>query len=236
LKRETLKDLQKKVQDIQADLGVALDGDADRIGFLDETGEPVSGDVVLALLAGERLNAWPGKAVVWSPNASWAVRDAIAAARGKSVWEKVGRANIAARVRAEGAAMGGEVSAHYFYPEFGGLESVDFTLLLVLDLLARSGLKFSQLMAPHRRYARLDETNFEVQDKDGAIQAIKDRFAPDAVLVNELDGVRMEFTDWWFNIRKSNTEPLVRLNMEACSKTNLDANKLRILEVLERFR
>ncbi len=217
IKFETLKDLQAKMKEVGADLGVAFDGDADRILFLDENAEPINGDVMLGLLATARLKVHPGAAVVWSPNASWAIRDAIAKSGGKSVWEKVGRAHFPPRVLNEKGAMGGEVSAHYFYPEFQGLESVDFTMLLVLQMLAQSTKPMSQIIAPYRTYVATGERNFEVEDKDGAIARLKAAYAPGASLVNELDGVRIEYTDWWFNIRKSNTEPLVRLNLEAVS-------------------
>ncbi|MBI2551206.1 phosphomannomutase/phosphoglucomutase [Candidatus Uhrbacteria bacterium] len=218
VKFETLKDLQAKMKEVGADLGVALDGDADRILFLDENGEPIHGDVLLAFLATERLAVHPGDAVVWSPNASWAVRDAIKAAGGRSILEKVGRANLARRVQKEKAAIGGEVSGHYFYPEFQGLESVDFTFLLVLSAYAREGKSMSQLIAPHRTYVNSGERNFEVEDKDGAIARFKKRYMGEATAVSELDGVRLEFSDWWFNVRKSNTEPLVRLTLEAKTK------------------
>jgi phosphomannomutase len=225
IKLETLEDLQGEVIHQQADIGVALDGDADRIGFVDEKGQFVNGDYLLALLAPERLKVHKGKAVVWSPNASWAVRDAIAKAGGKSAFEKVGRANIIKRVQSEGAALGGEVSCHYFYPEFGGMESTDFTLLLVLKLLAESGKSFSELLKPFRKYATSGEINFEVKKKDEVLAALEKTYTPKAVAVNKLDGLRIEFKDWWFNVRKSNTEPLIRLNLEAKSRKRMEEKR-----------
>ncbi len=233
IKLETLEDLQGEVLHQQADLGVALDGDADRIGFVDEKGQFVNGDHLLALLAPERLKVHKGKAVVWSPNASWAVRDAIAKAGGKSAFEKVGRSHIIERVQKEGAAIGGEVSCHYFYPEFGGMESTDFTLLLVLKLLAESGKSFSELLKPFRKYATSGEINFEVKKKDEVLAALEKTYTSKAVAVNKLDGLRIEFKDWWFNVRKSNTEPLIRLNLEAKSRKRMEEKLKEISKFIQ---
>ncbi len=234
IKVETLEDLEDKMVEVEADIGVAFDGDADRIGFLDENGDFVSGDHMLAFLAEDRLRAHPGAAVVWSPNASWAVRDAIVRAGGKSIWEKVGRTNIIKRVINEKAAIGGEVSAHYFYPEFSGMEASEFTMLLVLKRLAESGKKFSELLAPVRMYARSEETNFEVEDKDAVLAALDAKYAKDAVLVERMDGARYEFADWWFNVRKSNTEPLIRLNIEATSPELLKTQQETIAGIIRK--
>lgn len=221
IKVETLKDLQTKLKEEGADLGIALDGDADRVGFIDEKGVPIGGDILMGLLIVDRLKAHAGAPIVWSPNASWAIRDAIEKHGGVGLLEKVGRTNIIARMQKEEAALGGEVSAHYFYPEFSCLESTDFTILLILKLLAESGGTMSDLMEPYRKYARSEEINFEVEDKDGVLAALKKHYEGEAKEVNELDGVRIEFADWWFNIRKSNTEPIVRLNLEASSVDQL---------------
>jgi phosphomannomutase len=218
IKVETLKDLVARVKKEKADLGIALDGDADRVIFVDEKGVPINGDVMLAMLATERLRTKRNGAVVWSPNGSWAVRDAIKNNGGRSVWEKVGRTNIIKRVIKEKAVLGGEVSAHYFYPEFGGLESTDYTILLGLKMLGEAKGTFSEAVKPFRTYSSSGEINFEVKDKTKAIAAIEKKYAPEAVLTEKLDGVRMELADWWFNVRQSNTEPLIRLNLEAKSQ------------------
>lgn len=232
IKHETLRDLRSAVAREGAALGVAFDGDADRIGFVDEKGEPIGGDQMLGLLAALRLEERPQGIVVWSPNASWAVRDAIKAHDGRGVWEKVGRTNIIKRVQSEQAMLGGEVSAHYFYPEFGGMESSEFTMLLVLKALARSGKAMSELIAPYRAYARSPETNFEVHEKDAALAALDARYAAQAAAVNRLDGARYEFADWWFNVRKSNTEPLLRVNAEAASPELLQEKMAEIAGII----
>ncbi|TAK03983.1 phosphomannomutase/phosphoglucomutase [Patescibacteria group bacterium] len=233
IKLDTLRDLVATVKREGAAIGVAFDGDADRIGFVDENGEPIGGDQMLGLLASLRLKEHPGKAVVWSPNASWAVRDAIKEHGGRSVSEKVGRTNFIRRVQMERAAIGGEVSAHYFYPEFGGMESSEFTILLVLKALADSGKPMSELIAPYRRYARSPETNFEAREKDKALAALDAKYASEAVSIDRLDGARYEFADWWFNVRKSNTEPLLRVNAEAASKEHLDSRLKEIAGIIE---
>lgn len=231
-KHETLKDLQAKMREAGAAIGVAFDGDADRVGFVDEHGTPIGGDQMLGFLAEDRLRVHPGAAVVWSPNASWAVRDAIERAGGRSVWEKVGRTNMIKRVIEERAAVGGEVSAHYFYPEFFGMESSEFTMLLVLKRLAASNGTCSQLMAPHRVYVRSEERNFEVEEKDAAIARLEEVFGKDAVRTERMDGVRYEFRDWWFNVRASNTEPLLRVNVEATTADACEQSMQRIAEII----
>lgn len=233
IKLDTLADLIATVKREGAALGVAFDGDADRIGFVDENGEPVGGDQMLALLAALRLKEHPGRAVVWSPNASWAVRDAILEHGGVSVWEKVGRTNIIKRVQKEGAAIGGEVSAHYFYPEFGGMESSEFTMLLVLKALCESGKALSELIAPYRKYARSPEMNFEVKDKEAVMKALEAKFGKDATMVDRLDGLRIESEDGWFSVRKSNTEPLIRVNAEATSPERLAALTADIAQIIK---
>ncbi|MBU1705714.1 phosphomannomutase/phosphoglucomutase [Patescibacteria group bacterium] len=218
IKLETLTDLKKKVLAEKADLGIALDGDGDRVIFVDEKGDHINGDVMLAILADSRLKGNPERPVVWSANASWAVRDAIEANRGLSIMEKVGRTNIIKRVKKEAAVIGGEVSAHYFYPEFSGLESTDFTILLVLKLLKKSGGPMSELVKPFAKYVISGEINFAVKDKEAAIESLGKKYKGQALEISTLDGIRSEFKDWWFNIRPSNTEPLIRLNLEAKSQ------------------
>jgi phosphomannomutase len=215
VKAENLADLVDAVKKTKAAVGVAFDGDADRVVFVDEKGNPIGGDQMLAFLASLLLKAHPGAAVVWSPNASWAVRDAIKAGGGKSVWEKVGRTNIIKRVLAEVPAIGGEVSGHYFYPEFGGMESSGYTMLLVLKAMASSGKPLSELIAPYRTYARSPEMNFTVKDKAAVLKKFEKEYGARASSIDRLDGLRFETADGWFSVRESNTEPLIRLNAEA---------------------
>jgi len=173
------------------------------------------------------------------------VRDAIEAGGGRSIWEKVGRTNLIKKTLEEQPAIGGEVSGHYFYPEFGGMESTGYTLLLVLKAMARSGKPFSELMAPYRKYARSPEMNFTVKDKparpdgisrsggDAVLAALEKKYAANATSVNRLDGLRFESADGWFSVRKSNTEPLIRLNAEATSQKLLDSMLADIAETIE---
>lgn len=233
IKYETLNALKAKVKEEKADLGIALDGDADRVIFVDENSEHINGDLMLAILADRRLQGNPERAVVWSANASWAVREAIEANKGLSVMEKVGRTNIIKRVKKEAAVLGGEVSAHYFYPEFSGLESTDFTILLVLKMLKKSEGTMSELAAPFKKYVQSGEINFEVKDKEAAIAALKEKYSPEAEEVSELDGIRVEFKDWWFNIRQSNTEPLIRLNLEAKSQELMEEKRDEIANFIQ---
>ena len=235
VKPETLKDLQEKVAEVGADLGIALDGDADRVGLVDENGTFVNGDLLLAVLAEEELRANPGKGVVYSPNASWAIRDAIKRAGGIPLLEKVGRSNIIRRMKIEGAAFGGEVSAHYFFPAFSCMESTDYVILLVLKWLKESGKKASEWLAPYRVYAQSGEINFSVGDKEAVLAGLEERYGSSAVLANTLDGLRIEFEDWWFNVRKSNTEPFVRLNLEATSPALMAEKRDEIFKAIQEF-
>jgi phosphomannomutase len=213
---ETLMDLQAEVLSKNADIGVAPDGDGDRIGFVDEKGQVVPGDVIYAILIGEQLKRHPGQTVLWTPNTSWLVKEAILSGGGVIECVKVGRTNLIEAVQNKKSAMGGEISCHFYYPEFHGLESIDYTLALLLKIMSDKKKTLSELADPFRQlYFASGEKNFEVEDKDGVIARLKEVYAPSAISVDELDGVRIEFSDWWFNVRKSNTEPLVRLNVEA---------------------
>lgn len=235
IKFETLNDLKNQMKEENADLGIALDGDSDRVIFVDEKGEHINGDIMLAILADLRLKKHKGRAVVWSPNASWAIRDAVTQNGGESIMEKVGRTNIIKKVKQTEAIIGGEVSAHYFYPEFGCLESTDFTILLILKMLKKFAGPMSGLVEPFKKYSVSGEINFKVKDKEMAIKALQAKYEPEAKEINNLDGVRVEFEDWWFNIRQSNTEPLIRLNLEAKSENLMKRKRDEISDFIKSF-
>lgn len=232
LKEETLKDLQTTVIREKCVLGVAFDGDADRIGFVDEKGSIVQGDLVTALLAQELLREFPGSKVHADVRSSWSVEEVVKESGGVFSMCRVGHAMIKQLMRQTQAVFAGELSMHFYFRELGNFESGDYVLLLILRQLVRTGKSFSELIAPLCRYAKSAEINFEVVDPQRTIQALKEVYSIQASSVIELDGIRCEFragkdrtSDWWFNVRASNTEPLVRLNLEAATPALL-AQKL----------
>ena len=201
-----------------ADLGVAYDGDADRCFFVDDTGEFVPGDFVTALLAESILDKQPGGNVLFDVRASWAVPRTIEAAGGVALVNRVGHAFIKQRMRKEQAVFAGEVSAHYYFRDFSQADSGVVPFLLMLELLSRRGRKLSEILAPFReRYFLTGEINTPVPDVALKLQELKERYAGEGGEISHLDGISVSFPDWHFNVRPSNTEPLLRLNLEALS-------------------
>jgi phosphomannomutase len=197
-----------------ADLGIAWDGDADRCFFIDDTGAFVDGDFLTALLAEALLAKVPGATVLYDVRASRAVRDVVERAGGAALVNRVGHAFFKVRMRATGAAFGGEVSGHYYFREFYNADSGTLPALLILELLSQRGVKLSELLEPLRsRYFISGEINSEVADQHGKMAEIQARYA-DAE-VSHLDGVSVDYPDWHFNVRPSNTEPLLRLTLES---------------------
>jgi phosphomannomutase len=197
-----------------ADLGIAWDGDADRCFFIDDAGGFVDGDFLTALLAESILAKEPGAHVLYDVRASRAVPDTVARAGGTAHVNRVGHAFFKARMRAEGAAFGGEVSGHYYFRDFYCADSGTIPALLVLELLSAKEKRMSELLAPLReRYFISGEINSEVSDPDAKMRELAEAYA-DAE-VSWLDGVSVDYPDWHFNVRPSNTEPLLRLNLES---------------------
>ena len=215
-----------------ADLGVAFDGDADRCFFVDDTGEFVPGDFVTALLAEAVLEREPGATIVYDVRASWAVPDTVRAAGGTALVNRVGHAFIKHRMRKEGAAFAGEVSGHYYFRDFFQADSGVVPMLLLLELLSRRGGSLSELLAPFReRYFLTGELNTPVADVALKLQELKERFGPEGE-VSHLDGVSVVAPDWHMNVRPSNTEPLLRLNLEARSRGLMERKRDEVLAVI----
>jgi phosphomannomutase len=215
-----------------ADLGVAFDGDADRCFFVDDTGEFVPGDFVTALLAEWVLRKEPGAKVIYDVRASWAVPETIEGAGGVPLVNRVGHAFIKHRMREEGAAFGGEVSGHYYFREFSQADSGVIPFLLMLELVSEKGQKLSEILRPFRdRYFLTGELNTPVSDVPLKLQELKERFGRQGRL-SHLDGVSVDADDWHFNVRPSNTEPLLRLNLEARSRELMERKRDEVLEVI----
>ncbi len=203
-----------RVREAGADLGMAWDGDADRCFIIDDTGAFVDGDFLTALLAESLLRKSPGEAILYDVRASWAVPDTVKRAGGTPYINRVGHAFFKTRMRKEGSLFGGEVSGHYYFRDFYCADSGTIPALLVLELLAREGKSMSQLLAPyHARYFISGEINSEVSDAEAKMQEIAERY-PDA-RQEHLDGISIYYEDWHFNVRSSNTEPLLRLCLES---------------------
>ncbi|MDD4995301.1 MAG: phosphomannomutase/phosphoglucomutase [Patescibacteria group bacterium] len=232
IKEENLRDLKEKVKEIAPDLGIAFDGDCDRVGFVDERGETISGDFITALLAKEILKKYPGAIIHYDLRSSWAVRDTILENGGKPEMCMVGHALIKKLMRQTGAVFAGELSSHFYFKDFYGVESGDLTMLYILTLLSGEGKNISELVAPLKKYFHSGEINFEVDDKEGRMRELEEKYSSEAKDVSHIDGIRLEFEDWWFNVRASNTEPLLRLNLEAKTKELMEEKRDEISKIL----
>jgi phosphomannomutase len=215
-----------------ADLGVAFDGDADRCFFVDDTGEFVPGDFVTALLAESVLAKEPAAKIIYDVRASWAVPDTIERAGGEPLINRVGHAFIKHRMREEDALFGGEVSGHYYFRDFSQADSGVVPFLLMLELISKRGAKLSELLRPFReRYFLTGELNTPVADVALKLEELQERFGAEGK-VSHLDGVSVDSDDWHFNVRPSNTEPLLRLNLEARSRELMERKRDEVLSVV----
>jgi phosphomannomutase len=222
----------EKVRETGADLGIAWDGDADRCFFIDDTGEFVAGDFLTALLADSILRKDPGAAILYDVRASRAVVDTVERAGGHAYVNRVGHAFFKTRMRELGAAFGGEVSGHYYFHDFYCADSGTIPALLILELLSVEGRKLSELLEPFRsRYFISGEINSEVEDQEAKAKEIEERYWD--ARVGRLDGISIDYDDWHFNVRPSNTEPLLRLNLESLvSREHMDEKRDEVLALI----
>ena len=226
IKPENMSALKNKIIESGADLGIAFDGDGDRIVFYDEKGEMVRGDFITALMAEILLKQNPGKKILSEVRSSRVVNEIIRQNGGIPVLGKSGHSLIKEHMRRENIFFGGEMSGHYFFQELGYIDSSLLVAIKILELLSREDKKLSRLVAPLKKYSSSGELNFEVADPDGVLMAAESHFkGAKGAQVKKIDGLTIEFADWWFNLRKSNTEPLVRLNMEADSPEILEEKR-----------
>jgi len=221
-----------KVKEEEADLGVAFDGDADRCFFVDDTGEFVPGDFVTALLAESILEKNPGAKILYDVRASWAVPQTIERAGGVPLVNRVGHAFFKHRMREEGAVFGGEVSGHYYFRDFSQADSGVIPFLLMLELVSKRGRKLSEILQPYNeRYFITGELNTPVDDVALKLQELKERFGSEGK-VSHLDGLSIDSENWHMNVRPSNTEPLLRLNLEALTPELMESKRDEVLEVI----
>ncbi|KKQ45450.1 MAG: Phosphomannomutase [Candidatus Moranbacteria bacterium GW2011_GWC2_37_8] len=230
LKLETLKALQEKVISEKADFGISYDGDADRIGFVDENGDIVPMDFGIALLAKEALKKFPGAIILMDLRSSNAVKEVIEEAGGIVHRCRVGHSLIKGQMRNEGAIFAGELSGHYFFEENSKAEMTTLAAMTLLNLMNESGKKMSELTHELQRYSHSGEINSDVEDKIGMMNKLKEIYADGNI--DELDGVRIDFADWWFNVRASNTEPKLRLNLEAKTKELMEEKRDELLSII----
>jgi phosphomannomutase len=221
-----------KVGECEADLGIAWDGDADRCFFIDDTGEFVAGDFLTALLGESIVRKEPGATVLYDVRASRAVRDVVERAGGQAEVNRVGHAFFKTRMRETGAAFGGEVSGHYYFRDFYCADSGTIPALLILELLSVEGKKVSELLEPFRsKYFISGEINSEVADQDAKMRDIEEHYSDGEI--GRLDGISVDYEDWHFNVRPSNTEPLLRLNLESLvSRDDMERRRDEVLELI----
>jgi phosphomannomutase len=228
-----------KVREEGADLGIAWDGDADRCFFIDDTGRFVDGDFLTAILAEHLLAKRAGGpySILYDVRASWAVPRTVQAAGGRAFANRVGHAFFKTRMRDEGAIFGGEVSGHYYFHDFYNADSGTIPALLVLEKLSVEGKRMSELLEPYRStYFISGEINSEVSDQDAKMREIEERYRVDGdprASISHLDGVSVDFDDWHFNVRPSNTEPLLRLCLESLvSEQDMQRRRDEVLEII----
>lgn len=230
LKTETLKTLQEKVKEVGADLGIAYDGDADRIGFVDEKGEIVPMDYMIALLAKEVLEKHPGATVLMDLRSSNTVKEVIEEAGGKVNRCRVGHSLIKKQMREQNAIFAGELSGHYFFEENSKSELPTLAAVMLINLMNETGKKLSELTADIARHYHSGEINSDVEDKTEVINKLKEIYKDGEL--DELDGIRIDYPDWWFNVRPSNTEPKLRLNLEAKTKKLMEEKRDEVLKII----
>lgn len=230
LKLDTLEELQAKVVEIQADFGIAYDGDADRVGFVDEKGEIIAMDHATGMLAKELLRKNPGATILYDLRSSKAVKEVIEENGGTALECKVGHANIKKQMRDDGALFAGELSGHYYFKENSFAEAGPLASLILLNLMTETGQKMSELTQDLKRYFHSGEINSNVADKDAVLATLKAKYADGHI--HELDGLKVEYPTWWFNVRPSNTEPLLRLNMEANTNELMEEKRDELLSII----
>ncbi len=230
---KNIVDLQARVREVGADLGLAFDGDADRCFVVDEKGDPVSPSAITALVAARELAKHPGGTVIHNLITSWSVPEVVKEQGGEAVRTRVGHSFIKEEMAKTGAIFGGEHSAHYYFRDFWNADTGMLAALHVLATLGGQPGTLSELVAQYDRYAASGEINSTVDDQAGRLAAIKAGFADrEGVTLDELDGLTVTAADWWFNLRASNTEPLLRLNVEARDAATVDRVRDEVLAIV----
>lgn len=234
LKRENLIALSETVRAEKADLGIGFDGDGDRVIFVDEKGDSVEGDIINALMAEIILKEKPGEKILYDVRSSNAVRETIEREGGKPLIERIGHSYIKERMRKENAIFGGELSGHYYHSDHFFCECPFFVLFKILERMSQVQKPFSEIISPFKRYFGSGEINFKVEDKEKMLKELEKNppSGGEKGEVLKLDGLRIDFKDWWFLVRPSNTEPLLRLVLEAKSKELMEEKTHLLSDIL----
>jgi phosphomannomutase len=230
---ENMKDLQERVKTEGADFGAAFDGDADRVFAVNEKGETISGDILAALVAKNVLEKEPGATILYSAVCSKALPELIESEGGRAIRTKAGHSIIKPLMREYNAAFGAEHSGHYYFRDNYFADSGIIAMLTVAELVARQDGPISELIAPIDPYVRSGEINLEVEDQEATLRKVEEHYAQrDDPGVDHLDGLTVDYGDWWFNLRPSNTEPLLRLNVEASDRETMERERDTLLELI----
>lgn len=230
IEEENLVDIKKKVLNEKADLGLAFDGDGDRVFLIDEQGKAVSATITTAMIAKQMLSREPGSRILYNVICGWIVPETIKANKGIPSITKVGHSLIKAQMRKENGLFAGEHSGHYYFRDLYYADSGMLTALVVLELLSNENKPLSQIASEYDKYALSGEINTEVKDQEGKIAELKSKYSD--AKQSELDGISVEYPDWRFNVRPSNTEPLLRLNVEAKDKKTMEAKRDELLTLI----
>jgi phosphomannomutase len=231
MKEENRAELEGRVVSEGADVGFAFDGDGDRFFAIDDRGHFVPGDFLTALMAQYLIEREPGATIIHDVRCSWAVRDLVAAAGGTALQERVGHSFLKPRLLREGGVYAGELSGHHYYRDFFGADSGIVPSLILLQMMSERGQTMSQLLSPlESRYFLSGEINSRAEDPEAKIEAIAARYGDGRI--ERIDGISVSFSDWHFNVRASNTEPLLRLNLEAMSRQQMEQQRDEVLAVM----
>lgn len=230
MKEESLVKLKKAILSEKADLGAVFDGDGDRVRFIDEKGESVRGDFITAIIAQELLKVEPGEKIFYEVRSSRVLPEIILRAGGEPVLGSAGSALIKEQMRRENILFGGELSGHYFFKNIGFIESPLSVILEILGIIGREQKTLSEIIEPLKKYFLSGEINFSLENPDEILKKVKSHFSD--ARIKKIDGLTVEYPDWWFNLRKSNTEPLIRLNLEADSSELMEKKKKELIELI----
>src|SRR2546428_2691094 len=226
---ENMIDVQQKVREVGAVLGAAFDGDADRMFPVDEHGDLVDGSMVTAIVANSLLHKYPGSTILYNLIVSKSVPELIEKLGGKAVRTRVGHSYIKAEMRQRNAIFGGEHSGHFYFRENWYADSGLIAFLITLELVSVEGKPLSELLKPLDKGVRSGEINSVVSNVQGKLRALEEKYGKDALSVDHMDGITVDYGDWWFNVRPSNTEPLLRLNVEANSRQLMEQKRDELL-------
>jgi len=232
LDETTLIDLKNAMIDQKADLGLAFDGDADRCFLVDERGVAVNPSALTSLIAQRELIKHPGSTIIYNLISSRAVQEVINENGGVGLRSRVGHSYIKKMMAESGAIFGGEHSGHFYFKEFWRADSGALAALHAISALGESDLTMSELLAPYNRYVISGEINSKVADIKSALEVVEKSFSSDGLAIDHLDGLTVNGDTWWFNLRPSNTEPLLRLNVEATTQTQMESMRDAVLSLI----